>query len=84
VTAERRDPQTGREIEAPDVHAGKPHALLAGLDCLHDTSQVFAARDMSEIRSWLIHMAREESTLLRLAFDPTAMDDDDAGQSDNP
>lgn len=84
MTAERRDPQTGREIEAPDVHAGKLHALLAGLDCLHDTSQVFAARDMSEIRSWLIHMAREESTLLRLAFDPTAMDDDDAGQSDNP
>jgi hypothetical protein len=33
---------------------------------------------MSEIRSWLIHMAREESVLLRLAFDPTAMDDGDA------
>jgi hypothetical protein len=84
VTAERRDPQTGREIEAPDVHAGKLHALLAGLDCLHDTSQVFAARDMSEIRSWLIHMAREESVLLRLSFDTTAMDDDDARQADNP
>jgi hypothetical protein len=75
---ERRDPQTGREIEAPDVYAGKLHALLAGLDCLHDTPQIFAARDMSEIRSWLIHMAREESTLLRLSFDPTAMDDGDA------
>jgi hypothetical protein len=58
---------TPSEIEAPDVHAGKLHALLAGLDCLHDTPQVFAARDM-----------REESTLLRLAFDPTAMDDGDA------
>jgi hypothetical protein len=78
--AERRDPQTGREIEAPDVHAGRLHALLAGLDCLHDTPQVFAARDMSEIRSWLIHMAREESVLLRLAFDPTAMSDDGDAQ----
>jgi hypothetical protein len=35
---------------------------------------------MSEIRSWLIHMAREESTLLRLSFDPTAMDDDGDAQ----
>jgi hypothetical protein len=73
-----RDPQTGREIEAPDVHAGRLHALLAGLDCLHDTPLVFAKRDMSEIRSWLIHIAREESVLLRLSFDPTAMDDGDA------
>jgi hypothetical protein len=71
----RRDPQTGREIEGPDVHAGRLNALLAGLDCLHDTAQVFAKRDMSEIRSWLIHMAREESVMLRLAFDPTAMSD---------
>ena len=50
---------------------------MAGLDCLHDTPVVFAKRDMSEIRGWLIHMAREESVLLRLAFDPTAMDDGD-------
>jgi hypothetical protein len=77
VTTERRDPQTGRLIEGPDVHAGRLHALLAGLDCLHDTPMVFAKRDMSEIRGWLIHMAREESVLLRLAFDPTAMDDGD-------
>jgi hypothetical protein len=80
VSAERRDPQTGRSIEEPDVHAGKLHALLAGLDCLHDTPQIFAARDMSEIRSWLIHMAREESVLLRLAFDPTAMSDEGDAQ----
>jgi hypothetical protein len=84
MTTERRDPQTGRLIEGLDVHAGRLHALLAGLDCLHDTAQVFAKRDMSEIRSWLIHMAREESVLLRLAFDPTAMVNDDAGQADNP
>ena len=76
----RRDPQTGREIEAPDVHAGRLHALLAGLDCLHDTPLIFAKRDMSEIRSWLIHMAREESVLLRLAFDPTAMSDEEVAQ----
>ncbi len=38
----RRDPQSGREIKTPDVHAGKLHALLAGLDCLHDTPLVFA------------------------------------------
>jgi hypothetical protein len=68
------------EIEAPDVHAGRLHALLAGLDCLHDTAQVFAKRDMSEIRSWLIHMAREESVLLRLAFDPTAVSDEGDAQ----
>ena len=76
----RRDPTTGREIEAPDVHAGRLHALLAGLDCLHDTPLIFAKRDMSEIRSWLIHMAREESVLLRLAFDPTAMSDEEVAQ----
>jgi hypothetical protein len=76
----RRDPQTGREIEAPDVHAGRLRALLAGLDCLHDTPLIFAKRDMSEIRSWLIHMAREESVLLRLAFDPTAMSDEENAQ----
>jgi hypothetical protein len=35
---------------------------------------------MSEIRSWLIHMAREESVLLRLAFDPTAMSDEEVAQ----
>ena len=60
MTTIRRDPQTGREIEAPDVHTGRLHALLAGLDCLHDTPLIFAKRDMSEIRSWLIHMARED------------------------
>jgi hypothetical protein len=80
MTTIRRDPLTGREIEAPDVHAGRLHALLAGLDCLHDTPLVFAKRDMSEIRSWLIHMAREESVLLRLAFDPTAMSDEEVAQ----
>ena len=80
MTTVRRDPQTGREIEAPDVHAGRLHALLAGLDCLHDTPLIFAKRDMSEIRSWLIHMAREESVLLRLAFDPTAMSDEEVAQ----
>jgi hypothetical protein len=78
MSTERRDPQTGREIEAPDVHAGKLHALLAGLDCLHDTPLVFEEGDKSDIRGWLIHMAREESVLLRLAFDPTAMDDGEA------
>ena len=78
MTADRRDPQTGRLIEEPDVHAGKLHALLAGLDCLHDTPLVFEENDKSQIRGWLIHMAREESVLLRLAFDPTAMDDGDA------
>jgi hypothetical protein len=72
VSAERRDPQTGRSIEEPDVHAGKLHALLAGLDCLHDTPQVFAARDKLQICAWLIHMAREESSLLRLSLDPAA------------
>jgi hypothetical protein len=75
VSAERRDPQTGREIEAPDVHAGKLHALLAGLDCLHDTPLVFDEGDRSDIRGWLIHMAREESSLLRLSLDPTALTD---------
>jgi hypothetical protein len=80
VSTVRRDPQTGREIEAPDIHAGRLHALLAGLDCLHDTPLIFAKRDMSEIRSWLIHMAREESVLLRLAFDPTAMSDEEVAQ----
>jgi hypothetical protein len=80
VSTIRRDPQTGREIEAPDVHAGRLHALLAGLDCLHDTPLIFAKRDMSEIRSWLIHMAREESVLLRLAFDPIAMSDEGDAQ----
>jgi hypothetical protein len=80
MTTIRHDPQTGREIEAPDVHAGRLHALLAGLDCLHDTPLIFAKRDMSEIRSWLIHMAREESVLLRLAFDPTAMSDEGDAQ----
>jgi hypothetical protein len=80
MTTIRRDPQTGREIEAPDVHAGRLHALLAGLDCLHDTPLIFAKRDMSEIRSWLIHMAREESVLLRLAFDPIAMSDEGDAQ----
>jgi hypothetical protein len=73
VSAERRDPQTGRSIEEPDVHAGKLHALLAGLDCLHDTPLVFDKEDKSQIRGWLIHMAREESTLLRLSLDPTAL-----------
>jgi hypothetical protein len=63
-----------------DVHAGRLHALLAGLDCLHDTPLIFAKRDMSEIRSWLIHMAREESVMLRLAFDPTAMSDEGDAQ----
>jgi hypothetical protein len=53
---------------------------LAGLDCLHDTPLVFTKRDMAEIRSWLIHMAREESVLLRLAFDPTAMSDEEVAQ----
>ena len=77
MTADRRDPQTGRLIEGPDVHAGRLHALLAGLDCLHDTPLVFDDGDKSDIRGWLIHMAREESVLLRLAFDPTAMDDGD-------
>jgi hypothetical protein len=80
VSTVRRDPQTGREIEGPDVHAGRLHALLAGLECLHDTPLIFAKRDMSEIRSWLIHMAREESVLLRLAFDPTAMSDEEVAQ----
>ncbi len=70
---ERRDPHTGREIEAPEVHAGKLHALLAGLDCLHDTPLVFEEGDKSDIRGWLIHMAREESSLLRLSLDPAAL-----------
>jgi hypothetical protein len=73
IAAEIRDPHTGRQIEAPDVHAGKLHALLAGLDCLHDTPLVFEEGDKSDIRGWLIHMAREESTLLRFALDPGAL-----------
>jgi hypothetical protein len=73
TSADRRDPHTGREIEAPDVHAGKLHALLAGLDCLHDTPLVFEEGDKSDIRGWLIHMAREESSLLRLSLDPGAL-----------
>jgi hypothetical protein len=72
TAAEPRDPQTGREIEAPEIHAGKLHALLAGLDCLHDTPLVFEENDKSQIRGWLIHMAREESSLLRLSLDPAA------------
>jgi hypothetical protein len=48
---ERRDPHTGREIEAPEVHAGKLSALLADLDafticrwCLRKgTSRTYAA-----------------------------------------
>ena len=68
MTADRRDPQTGRLIEEPDVHAGKLHALLAGLDCLHDTPLVFEENDKSQIRGWLIHMAREESCKLRLSL----------------
>jgi hypothetical protein len=73
IAAEIRDPHTGRQIEAPDVHAGKLHALLAGLDCLHDTPLVFEEGDKSNIRGWLIHMAREESSLLRLSLDPAAL-----------
>jgi hypothetical protein len=78
TAAEPRDPHTGRQIEAPDVHAGKLHALLAGLDCLHDTPLVFEEGDKSDIRGWLIHMAREESTLLRFALDPAALTDGSA------
>ncbi len=72
IAAEIRDPHTGRQIEMPDVHAGKLHALLAGLDCLHDTPLVFEEGDKSDIRGWLIHMAREESSLLRLSLDPAS------------
>jgi hypothetical protein len=34
---------------------------------------VFEEGDKSDICGWLIHMAREESSLLRLSLDPAAL-----------
>jgi hypothetical protein len=50
------------DIEAPEFHAGRLHALLVSLVCIDDTAQVI--EEKSTIQSWLIAMARDESRLL--------------------
>jgi hypothetical protein len=52
------------DIEAPEFHAGRLHALIVSLVCIDDTPQVIEEAEMNDIRSWLTAMARDESRLL--------------------
>lgn len=57
------------DIVEPEFHAGKIHALLAALVCIDDTPQQFEPEDKDDIRTWLVHMARNESYALQKALE---------------
>jgi hypothetical protein len=56
------------DIEAPEFHAGRLHALLVSLVCIDDTAQCIEDAEKDDIRSWLTAMARDESRRLRLSL----------------
>jgi hypothetical protein len=56
------------ELDAPEFHAGRLHALLVSLVCIDDTAQVIEDAEKDDIRSWLTAMARDESRRLRLSL----------------
>ena len=58
------------EVEGdPHVHAQKLHALIAGLDAVHEAGEgEFGAKEQSEIMGWLIYMIRNESAAMMRSF----------------
>jgi hypothetical protein len=53
----------------PHVHAQKLHALIAGLDAVHESDKgEFGTKEQSEIMGWLIYMARNESAAMMKSF----------------
>lgn len=58
------------EVEGdPHVHAQKLHALIAGLDAVHEADGgEFGTKEQSEIMGWLIYMIRNESAAMMRSF----------------
>jgi hypothetical protein len=56
------------DLDCPEFHAGRLHALLVSLVCIDDTAQVIEDAEKDDIRSWLTAMARDEARRLRLSL----------------
>ncbi len=52
----------------PHIHAQKLHALLAGLDAVHESDEEFGKKEKSEIICWLLYMATNESAAMMQSF----------------